>query len=170
MPPAAYWAAQGQLNFWGVVAAGTLGGYVGSTLSYALCYWLGDRWLIRYGKYFFIKEDNIHLVETIVQKYGAWGVFLARFLPVVRHLISLPAGIFRLRFAKFSIATATGAGIWCYVLSFWGEKIIGRHTELLNSPEDLMQVIRSEMSWFIFGAFSLALLYTLVIWLKRRSA
>ena len=115
-----------------------------------------------------IKENKIKVAEIIVQKHGAMGVFIARLLPVVRHLISMPAGIFRMKFSIFSIVTLTGAGFWCYILSVWGEKVIGKHPELLNSPKEMMHAVRSEMIWFILAVGGLAALYLVVIWFKRR--
>lgn len=169
MPPAAFWAAQGHMSFWGVVAAGSIGSYLGSALSYFAFRWLGGAFLEKYGKYFFIKSDKIHLAEVVVQKYGAPGIFIARLLPVVRHLISIPAGIFKMNFTHFSVVTVAGATFWNFILSWWGQKVIGQHPELLESPEQMMHVIRSEMVWFVTAIGSVALLYGLVVWYKRRA-
>lgn len=167
MPPAAFWAAQGKMNFWGVVWAGTLGSYFGSCISYFVCRWLGQAFLIRYGHYFFIKKEMLLAAERLVQTHGAFGVFVSRLLPVVRHLISLPAGVFKMNFALFSTVTLSGAGLWCYILALWGQKVIGSHPDLLNSPNEMMHVIRSEMIWFIAAIGGVILLYIFVMWYKR---
>ncbi len=166
LPPAAFWAAQGQMNFWGVVAAGTFGSYFGSTISYLVCRWLGNKFLHRYGRYVLLTEEKITLAEQLVRNHGAFGIFISRLLPVVRHLVSMPAGVFKMDFKKFSLVTFTGAGIWCYILSLWGQKILGAHPELLNSPEQMMAAVKAEMVWFVVGIVALAALYSLVVFYK----
>lgn len=168
MPPAAYWAAQGHMNFWGVVAAGTFGSYFGSLISYVVCIRWGRKLLNRFGKYFFMAEAKLQATETLFLKYGAAGVFFARLLPVVRHLISLVAGVFKMPFRTFSIVTLVGAGLWCYLLSLWGQKIIGSHPELLNSPEDMVHAVKAEMLGFVSAIMIFVGLYIFVIWLQRR--
>ncbi|MBC7692687.1 MAG: DedA family protein [Methylotenera sp.] len=169
MPPAAYWAAQGQMNFWGVVLAGTAGSYFGSVVSYFGAQALGLPLVKRYGKYFLLTEDKILMAEKWVVRYGIGGVFVARLLPVVRHLISIPAGVFRMRFASFSGVTIAGAFIWCVVLSWFGQKVIGGHPELLNSPEEMVMVIKSQLKWFIGGVVLLGVLYGFVVRFKNTS-
>src|SRR5689334_2694981 len=112
MPPAAYWAAQGRMSFAGVVLAGTLGSYVGSVISYWGARWLGVPFLKRYGKYFLLSPDKLDMAGRWVNQYGTAGIFVARLLPVVRHLISMPAGVFKMPFGRFSLVTILGAGIW----------------------------------------------------------
>src|SRR6478609_11922956 len=88
MPPAAFWAAQGRMDFWGVVLAGTLGSYVGSVASYFGAQLIGQPVLKRYGKYVLLPAEKLELAQTWVRQYGVAGIFVARLLPVVRHLIS----------------------------------------------------------------------------------
>lgn len=168
MPPAAYWAAQGQLNFWGVVAAGTFGSYFGSLASYLVCIRWGRKLLDRFGKYFFLAEAKLQATEILFLKYGSAGVFFARLLPVVRHLISLVAGVFKMPFRTFSLVTLAGAGLWCYLLSLWGQKIIGAHPELLNSPEAMVHAVKAEMIGFVVATLIFLGLYIFVISLQRR--
>lgn len=168
MPPAAFWAAQGHMSFWGVVAAGTLGSYFGSTISFLVFRALGAAFLKKYGRYMLLKEDKILLAERIVQKHGAVGIFVSRLLPVVRHLISMPAGIFKMNFKLFSLMTLVGSGFWCFVLAFWGQKVLGAHPELLDSPEQMMAVVRSELKWFVFAIVAFLLLYVFVMVLKNK--
>ncbi len=170
IPPAAYWAAQGlQMNTWGVIVASTLGSYLGSALSFLACRWLGHDFLYKYGSYVLLKADKIRMAEKLVREHGAFGVFFSRLLPVVRHLISMPAGIFNMNFKLFSLVTLVGAGLWCTVLTFWGEKIIGAHPELLDSPENMSSVVKSEMSSLVLSVAILALLYAGVVWYKKRA-
>jgi membrane protein DedA with SNARE-associated domain len=168
MPPAAFWAAQGAMNFWGVVAAGTLGSYFGSAISYWFCYALGRPFLDKYGRFFRLKPKQLLAMEQMILRFGAPAIFIARLMPVVRHLISLPAGIFRMKFSTFSFVTLTGAGLWCYILSAWGQKVIGAHPDLINSPADMMRVIRAEMFWLVAGVAVLAVLYGVFIIYQRK--
>lgn len=169
MPPAAFWAAQGHMSFWGVVWAGTLGSYFGSAASYLLFRWLGDQFLSRFARYLFLNEKKIRMAQKIVAQHGAIGIFISRLLPVVRHLISIPAGIFKMSFLKFSTVTLLGSGLWCYILSWWGARVIGAHPSLLDSPTEMMRIIRVEMAWFVAAIFGFAVLYAFVVWYKRRA-
>ncbi len=169
MPPAAFWAAQGRMNFWGVVAAGTLGSYFGSAATYWIAQWLGLPFVRRYGKFAFFSEEKIEFANAWMQSHGAIGVFIARFLPVIRHLISIPAGIFRLPYGPFSIATLTGAGIWCFILAWFGEKVIGDSPELLQSPEQLVHVMKAKLLWFVAGVVVFAALYGVMVVMKKKS-
>ena len=169
MPPAAFWAAQGRMSFWGVVLAGTAGSYFGSVASYWVAKWIGTPVIHKYGKYFLLSASKLNLAERWVNRFGVVGVFLARLLPVVRHLISMPAGIFKMNFFSFSLATILGAGIWCTILSWFGQEIIGGHPELLQSPEAMMQVIRAKLAWFVFAAVAFSGLYLGVVLFKKRA-
>lgn len=169
MPPAAYWAAQGKMNFWMVVLAGTAGSWVGSSVSYWLAQLLGIPLLRKYGKYFLLPEKKQVMAENWLQNYGSLGVFFARLLPVVRHLISIPAGVFRMPFIKFSAVTTIGAGLWCLILSWFGQKILGDSPELLQSPETMVHVIKAKLIWFVTAIVLLLILYIFVLRLKRNS-
>lgn len=159
MPPAAYWAAQGQMNFWGVVLAGTVGSWFGSAVSYWLALWLGRPLVMRYGKYLLMPPKKIEHAEGWAQRNGLKGVFVARLLPVVRHLISIPAGILRMPFLPFSIVTTVGAGIWCFLLAWWGERVLGDRPDLMQSPEAMVSVMKDKMWWFVGAVVVLAVLF-----------
>lgn len=169
MPPAAFWAAQGQMSFWGVVLAGTAGSWFGSALNYWAARQLGLPIVHRYGKYFLLPADKLVMAENWVARFGLPGIFLARLLPVVRHLISIPAGLFKMRFVPFSIVTTIGAGIWCTILAWFGREVIGSRPELLDSPEAMVGVMKEKLHWFVLAVVALALLYGVVVWFKRKS-
>ncbi|MHB0939476.1 MAG: DedA family protein [Armatimonadota bacterium] len=121
MPPAAYHAREGGwLKIALVILAGTFGSYFGSAVTYWVARMLGRPLIIRYGKYVFVPEKKFKLAERWVGRYGPGGIFFARLLPVVRHLISIPAGIIGMRFRNFSIMTLVGSFIWCTVLTVLG--------------------------------------------------
>lgn len=163
IPPAAYWAAQGRYSFWGVVTAGTVGSYVGAAATYWVARWLGRPLLLRYGKYVFCPEDKVLRAERWLVRYEAGGVFFARLVPVVRHLIGIPAGIVRMSFPVYSVMTIVGAGLWCWVLAWFGGSLLGDQPELINNPSLLVQILR-ERSWLVGGfALLLCALYVVVM-------
>src|SRR3954469_25942800 len=123
IPPAAFWAVKGEMNFWGVIAAGTLGSYLGSAITYWVAAWLGRMVIVKWGKYFFVSEQKLERAEHFVHRYEAGGIFFARLLPVIRHLISIPAGIMRMGFGMFSAMTIIGSFIWCATLAFLGKRL-----------------------------------------------
>lgn len=170
IPPAAYWAQQGHLNFWGVVCAGTLGSWFGATVSYAVARWLGRPLIVRYGRYVFVPEKKWLLAERWIQHYSAAGVFFARLLPVVRHLVSLPAGAARMSFRLFSISTLAGSFLWCTVLAWFGARVLADQPRLLEDPEALSHVLREKLLWIVAAAVVLLGLYLLVDTLGRRLA
>lgn len=126
MPFAGYLCTRHGGNvFWlpailGVNAAGAL---TGSLLSYWLGAAGGKPLLLRYGKYVFVKPADLEKTEAFFARYGMWTVLIARFLPVVRHLISIPAGIARMPLPKFCMQTLIGASIWGGGLMILGYQI-----------------------------------------------
>ena len=116
-----------------MILAGTAGSYVGSALSYWISLWIGRPLVLRYGRYFLLGEDKIARAEIWLQRYEAGGIFFARLLPVIRHLISIPAGLIRMNFAVFSAVTVAGAAIWCGVLAYLGDRLY--HASTGPDPE-----------------------------------
>ncbi len=170
MPPAAYWAAQGQFDFWGIVLAGTAGSWFGSAVTYWVARWAGAPVVKRYGKWFLLGPEKIKMAEVWVRDFGTLGIFIARLLPVVRHLISIPAGLFRMPFVPFSLVTTAGAFLWCSVLSWFGKEVIGDRPDLLNSPDAMVAVMKERLIYFIVAVLLLGALTFLVKWKSRRSA
>jgi membrane protein DedA with SNARE-associated domain len=168
MPPAAYWAAQGRMTFWGVVLAGTAGSWFGSAVSYWVSLWIGRPLVMRYGKYLLMPPKKIELAEAWAQDNGLKGVFVARLLPVVRHLISIPAGILRMRFLPFSVVTTVGAGIWCWVLAWWGERVLGDQPKLVEDPNAMVAVMKDRLMWFVGLVVVLAVLFFVATRKRRR--
>jgi membrane protein DedA with SNARE-associated domain len=119
--------------------------------------------LVRYGRFLFCPEAKLLRVERWLARYEAGGVFFARLVPVVRHLIGIPAGLVRMPFGLYSLVTLLGAGLWCWVLAWFGGHLLGDRPDLLNDPAVLVQVLR-ERSW-LFGGFAVLLcaLYVLVM-------
>ena len=170
IPPAAYWAAQGRFDFWGVVLVGTAGSLFGSLVSYAVSRAVGAPIVNRYGKFVLLPPETIAAGENWVREYGTSGIFFARLLPVVRHLISIPAGILRMPVAAFSAATTAGAFLWCLTLAWFGKKIIGDEPGLLDSPEALVHALKAKTHFVILGIVLLAAAYAAMAYFRRRSA
>lgn len=133
MIPAGYLAAKGQLNPFLAVAAGGLGSIVGASANYVLGRYAGRAFLLRYGRYFLINERKYHEAEALFLKNANLATFVGRLLPVIRHLISLPAGVFGMPLLPFVLITGLGATLWCAVLVaagyFFGEPAIQAITE-----------------------------------------
>jgi membrane protein DedA with SNARE-associated domain len=163
MPPAAFLAAQGKLNFWGVILAGTFGSWLGSAITYGVARGLEQVVLKKWGKLFFITEEKIKRAEHFVHRYEAGGIFFARLLPVVRHLISIPAGILRINFTLFSLMTVAGAFVWCGILSWYGRGVFERNPELMEDPDQLVHAIKHESIWIVGGVLILGALYVLMM-------
>jgi membrane protein DedA with SNARE-associated domain len=132
MPPAGYLAAKGQMNGFLAVTAGTLGSVLGALANYALALFVGEPLLRRYGKYVLISERSLDRTEAFFRRHGEISTLIGRLLPVVRHLISIPAGVSRMNLGRFILFTAVGAGVWCAILTYLGW-IIGRHGEEVES-------------------------------------
>jgi membrane protein DedA with SNARE-associated domain len=169
MPPAAYWAAQGRMSFWLVILAGTAGSWFGSIVSYGVSRLLGEPFVRRYGKYVLVSEDKVAAMEGWVAEYGVSGIFFARLLPVVRHLISIPAGILKMGVGRFSAATTAGAFFWCWILAWFGRKVIGDAPQLLDSPEELARVLKDKMHLVLVAIVLFAAAYAAMLWLKKRA-
>lgn len=124
IPPAAHWAHTGKipLSIAGIIIAGAVGSWLGATVMYWAARLAGRPLVLRYGKYVFIPAEKVARAERWSAHYGAMGVFISRLLPVVRHLIGIPAGIVRLDYWKFSLFTLLGSAIWCAVLCYAGIK------------------------------------------------
>jgi membrane protein DedA with SNARE-associated domain len=132
IPPAAYLAhTQGQLSVLGVILAGTLGSWMGASLMYWGSRWLGRPVVMRLGPYVGMAARRIEMAEAWSAHYGWAGVFLSRLLPVIRHLIGIPAGILRMDFRWYTAATFGGSLLWTSVLAWLG-MTVGRHPELLK--------------------------------------
>jgi membrane protein DedA with SNARE-associated domain len=158
MPPAGYLAQQGQMHMVIVILCGTAGSLVGAYANYFAAHYLGKPLLLKYGKYVWITEEKFARVERYFRDHGEISTFVARLLPVVRHLISLPAGLAGMNHFKFSLYTLLGAGLWVTVLTFIGY-FIGAERELI------MQYSHQAL----IGAVVLsAVIITVYIWNHRR--
>lgn len=169
IPPAAYWAAQGKLNIYGVVLAATAGSWVGSAASYWIAWKLGRPLVERYGRYVLMSPPKIEKADQWFAAYGAGGIFVARLLPGIRHVISLPAGMFRMNFKWFSLMTIAGAGLFCSALAWFGVRVIGDRPDLMKDPTALTAVLKEKSHYLIAFALAVGALYWLMTWMQRRA-
>jgi membrane protein DedA with SNARE-associated domain len=132
IPPAAYLAyTKGNMSLTGIVLAGALGSWLGATAMYWTTRVAGRPLVLKYGKYFLVSPEKVEKAERWAAAYGNFGIFASRLLPVVRHLIGIPAGIVRMNYWKFSLWTVIGSGLWCAVLCWLGIKA-GQDQALMN--------------------------------------
>jgi membrane protein DedA with SNARE-associated domain len=129
MIPAGYLAQQGKMSLVGAIVAGTAGSVLGAWINYWLALHLGRPAMHRLGRKFLVSERTMTLVEAYFAKHGAFTTFVGRLLPAVRQLISIPAGLARMPFGRFTLLTAAGAGIWTTILALLGYFIGERASE-----------------------------------------
>lgn len=170
IPPAAYWAAQGRFNIWLVVVAATAGSWVGSAGSYWIAYKLGRPLVEKYGRYVFLKPEKIDKADYWFQTYGAGGIFVARLLPGIRHLISIPAGLFKMNFKSFSAMTVLGAGLFNGALAWFGIRVLGDQPALMKDPGAMITVLKEKSHYLIGFAVVIGALYWLMTWMQKRAA
>jgi membrane protein DedA with SNARE-associated domain len=154
-----WYAEKGVLNFWWVGAAGVFGNLVGSWVAYAVGYKTGRDLLDRYGKYVLIRSHDVDKAEVWWEKHGEAATFFSRLLPVIRTFISLPAGMARMSFWKFTLYTFLGVIPWTFALTYLGYVVGDRWEQVLNYF-DIPTLI-------IGGAL---VLIALVWYLRRRKA
>ena len=155
IPPAAYWAKQGRFSMAGVILAGTLGSWIGAAVTYWVARSVGRPLVARYGKYVFVPEEKLLRAERWLARYEAGGIFFARLIPVVRHLIGIPAGLVRMPFRTFSLMTVLGAALWCSILAWFGARLLGDRPDLIQNPQALVDMLHRH-TWEL-GVFALFL-------------
>lgn len=168
LPPAAYWAAQGRFSLGGIILAGGLGSTFGSSLCYWLTYTVGRAFVIRWGRYFLLPPERLELAERWLAQFALGGVFLARLLPIVRHLIGFPAGLIRVPFWRFLVVTFVGSTAWCAVLAVFGAQTIGQRPDLLQDPAALSEVMKENLLWFVLLVAAVGGGWVFVKWFGSR--
>ena len=172
LPPAGYLAAQGRMSAPLAVLAGLAGSLMGALFNYFLAAKLGRPLLDRYGKYLLLKRASLDRAELFFQRHGEISMFVGRLVPVIRQVISLPAGLARMRLEKFVLYTALGAGIWCSVLTYIGW-YVGKHAPAIASLDQLLQSpeVRSysRVALLVMTPFIVVLL-AVYVYRQRRAA
>jgi membrane protein DedA with SNARE-associated domain len=165
MPPAGYLAAKGQMNGVLAVLAGTFGSVLGALVNYGLALYVGEPMLRRYGKYVLITSRSLDKTEAFFRRHGEISTLIGRLLPVVRHLISIPAGVCRMPLARFIGFTALGAGTWCAILTYLGW-LIGKHGQEVEAV--IGTYVHHTLLTYILPAV-IVLVGVYVFWQRRRT-
>ncbi len=154
VPPAGYLAAMGQMNLLLVILSGIAGSILGAVFNYWISLRFGRPFFQRWGKYLLVSGKTLDRAEDFFEKHGHISTFIGRLIPGVRQLISLPAGVARMRMDLFLFYTTAGAGIWVAVLA-----IIGYWVG--NNQELVMHYIDRATLWMVAGCIGLAALYVI---------
>lgn len=131
MVPAGYLAFKGEMNMTIAIIAGIIGSLAGALFNYFLAIKFGRKFLIKYGKYFFVNEETINKMENFFKEHGPISTFSGRLIPAVRQYISFPAGLAKMNIFLFSLYTTLGAGIWVIILALVGY-FIGDNEQLIK--------------------------------------
>lgn len=146
VPPAAYLAAQGKMNIWLVILSSVAGSMIGAYINYFLAYYLGRPLVYKLAgtkiaRLLLIKPESIHKAEMYFSKYDKASTFFGRLVPVIRQLISLPAGFVKMSLVSFSLYTFLGATIWTLVLAGLGY--------FFGANEEVWKQYYTEITWAI---------------------
>ncbi len=167
MIPAGFLAARSELGLSpGVALAAAIGvgvaeSLLGAYVNYFLALKVGKPFLLKYGHYFFVKPEPLERACEVFNRYGAATTFVCRLVPVIRQLISIPAGISRMPLGSFSLFTGLGAGIWTAILALvgWG---LGRSAGELTYLELVTRgagLAKHHLPWVVGGALLVVGLY-----------
>ncbi len=146
MPFAAYKAAQGDLNVFIVILSGTIGALSGSLINYTLAYYLGRPLVYKFaesriGRLFLLSKGKVVHAEEYFIRNGKSSTFIGRLVPGVRHLISIPAGLARMKLRDFMLYTFIGAGIWNIILVIIGYFIYDLKDKIFPYLDDILYVL-----------------------------
>jgi membrane protein DedA with SNARE-associated domain len=167
MPPAGYLAAKGEMSLPLAIACGVLGSVLGALANYGLAAWLGRAFVHRMGRYVLVSERSLERSERFFAAHGEISTFMARMLPVIRHLISLPAGLARMALPRFVSFTALGSGIWCTVLTLIGWTIGRKENVLLGALNvEVRREAAHAMTIIVPALVVLTIAY--IVWSRRR--
>lgn len=131
MPFAGFLVVEEQFTFLGAALASSLGTLSGSLLSYWMGKYGGYPLIYRYGKYFLLEREHLEYTVSWFEKRGDIAVLICRFIPVVRHLISIPAGVGKMNIVRFCFFTLLGGTIWNVILLYAGVKL-GQHWDIIS--------------------------------------
>jgi membrane protein DedA with SNARE-associated domain len=162
MPPAGYWAAKGQMSFPIALLCGVVGSIIGALANYYGAQLIGRPLIQRYGKYVLLSEKNLLRSEKFFAEHGEISTLIGRLFPVIRHLISIPAGLHRMPLPKFILYTAVGAAVWCAILT-WIGYFLGQHEGVLRTEE-----IHRHVTWAMIVLVPLSLILVAIYILRRR--
>jgi membrane protein DedA with SNARE-associated domain len=159
MPFSGFLVSTGALDLWQVVLYGTLGNLVGAWIAYFLGLRVGRIAIIKYGKYVLLKESHLATAERWFKKYGDKTIFFSRLTPVIRTVISLPAGISKMEIKKFTVYTFVGSIPWNFALTYLGFLLGNNWIEIEGFSNYLKLII-------VLGALAVMVVYLLTRYRK----
>lgn len=163
--PAGALVAKGEMTLSLVFWAGLLGSLLGALINYFLALFLGrtsiDYLIDKYGKFLFLNKEKLKQSDKYFEKHGEITTFIGRLIPVIRQLISIPAGFSKMKLFRFCLFTCLGAGLWTGILIYLGY-LFGNNLGWINANMEAISVI--------LLLFSLIVLICYVLWNKKRLA
>ena len=162
MPPAGYWAAKGQMSFPVALICGVVGSVIGALANYYGAQLIGRPLIQRYGRYVLLSEKNLLRSEWFFAQHGEISTLIGRLFPVIRHLISIPAGLHRMPLPKFTLYTTAGETVWCAILT-WIGYFLGQHEGALRNEE-----IHRYVTWAVLVLIPVTLIVIGIYVLRRR--
>lgn len=167
VPPAAYLASQGSMNIFLIVLAGVIGSLLGAIFNYYLAYYLGRPVIYklsnhRLAKFLFISPEKVERAEKYFLQNATTATFVGRLIPVIRQLVSIPAGFSKMPFGKFIFYTGLGSLIWVSVLAALGY--------FIGANQDALHLYYSEIKWGLLLLGFLWLSFKIFKAIKKKNA
>ncbi|MBO4499979.1 MAG: DedA family protein [Bacteroidaceae bacterium] len=169
VPPAAYHAAAtGEMNILLIIFFATLGALLGATINYFISLWVGRPIIYRFadsrlGHLIMLDGSKVQRAEEYFNQHGNVSTLVGRLIPVIRQLISVPAGLARMNYAKFAAYTSLGAAIWNTVLT-----LLGYYLERVVPEDELVNTVTKYSHEIGFGIISVVIVALAVIFFKKR--
>ncbi|MDD4968030.1 MAG: DedA family protein [Paludibacter sp.] len=161
IPPAVYIALEpdSKLSIFLIILFGTIGALIGASFNYFMSKWLGRFVIYKFadskvGKLFLLSSEKIQKAETFFNEHGKTSTFIGRLIPVIRHLISIPAGLARMNYFNFLLYTTLGAGLWNCVLALTGY--------LAHGQQEMINKYSHELSYVFVGIGAILLVWLIV--------
>mgnify|MGYP001611933597 CR=1 FL=1 len=167
MPQAGYLVGMGKMNMFIVIVCGIVGSWLGALLNYFVSKHVGRPFFLRFGKYFFCPEHKFLKVEKFFLTHGEVSTFTGRLIPVVRHLISIPAGLAKMNMGRFLFYTGVGSGIWVAILAYIGYYV----QRVVAAPEGGMAkelFKKYAKNWTIAVLVACVVIIAAYVWWHRR--
>ncbi|MHB9140414.1 MAG: DedA family protein [Paludibacter sp.] len=167
IPPAVFVAMEpdSHLNIFLIILFGTIGALIGASFNYFMSMWLG-RFVVykladsKAGKLLLLSSEKIKKAETFFNDHGKTSTFIGRFIPVIRHLISIPAGLAKMNYLSFIFYTTLGAGLWNCILALLGY--------IAHGQQDAINKYSHELSYIFLGVGALLLGWLIIKSIRKK--
>lgn len=169
VPPAAYHAASnGEMNFWLIILFATVGACLGATINYVLSLYVGKPIIYKFansrvGHLCLLNEEKLQRAENYFVEHGSVSTFIGRLIPVIRHLISIPAGLSKMHYGKFLAFTALGAGIWNVVLA-----ALGHYLQKVVPEDQLISTVTTYSHEIGYSLLAIVVLFIVYKVIKKK--